>query len=75
MNNLENRVDKLERQSVVDSGGREMVVKFKDGTVTRFSEGKAPFQTITLTVAYDQTEEQGKKYERLMKALFNGERT
>ena len=75
MNNLENRIDKLEKQTTKDTGGREMILKFKDGKVTRFSEGKAPFQTTNITVTYDQTDEKKEHYIEMMRALFDGKGT
>jgi len=72
---LEDRIDKLEKQTIQDTGGREMILNFKDGKVTRFSEGNPPFQTTNITVTYDQTEEQGKHFAKMMKALFDGEGT
>ncbi len=50
------------------------MVKFKDGTSTRFSEGKAPFQTTTIHSG-DNTKEEKEKFTSLMKALFDGRRT
>ena len=75
MSIIEGRIEKLENQTVQDTGGREMIITLKDGTVTRFSDGVAPFQTTNMTVTYDQTEEEGKSYIKMMRALFDGKGT
>lgn len=75
MSKLENRIEKLERQTIKETGGREMLIKYPDGKVTRFCEGSPPFEMITLKVVYDQSEDERKAYEDNMCALFNGERT
>ncbi len=52
-----------------------MLIKYRDGNVTRFRSGDGPsWETIIISPAYEMNEEQRKKYDELMLFLFNGER-
>lgn len=76
MNNLESRIDKLEKQIGEESGGHELLIKYPNGEVTCFRDGDGPpWQADTIEVAYEQGEDERKEFEKNIHALFNEERT
>jgi hypothetical protein len=71
---IESRVEKLEKHIGAESGGREWVIKYCNGEVVCLRDGDGPpWQTLTLEVVFDQTEEEQKEFTRMMQSLFNGE--
>ena len=76
MSNIESRIERLEKQTMADkqARGQEMLIKYRDGKVTRFHKGEGPpWDTLIIEVAHEQTEDQCKRFEENMQALFNGE--
>jgi len=74
VNNIESRIEKLEKQTGKESGGHEMLIKYRNGEVTRFRKGDGPpWHTVIIKVVYDQTEAERKAFTENMHALFNGE--
>jgi len=72
---LENRVEKLERQTHRDTMGKELLIKYPDGEETRLVRGKAPFETTIIKVAYEQSADDKRQFDTNIKAIFNGART
>ena len=76
MKNLEDRIEKLEKQTGKESGGHEFLIEYPNGEVVRFRRGDGPpWHTTTFKVMYEQGEDKRKEFEKNMHALLNGKRT
>jgi len=74
MSNLASRLKQLEKQFGKEPGGHEAVIKHRDGTITRFcDEDGPPWETLELEVAYGETEAEREEFDRMMRAIFDGE--
>ena len=50
-----------------------MLIKWQDGNVTRFCRGNGPpWETTIIRFVNEKNEEQRKKFEEMMLAVFNG---
>ena len=74
MNNIESRIEKLEKQTGKESGGHEMLIKYRNGESICFRKGDGPpWHTTVIEVVYDQTEAERKAFAENMNAIFDGE--
>ena len=74
MNNLEKRIEKLE-MCTHREGGHEILIKHRDGNVTRFCRGDGPPWKTTIIHPAEMNEEERKKFDENLLRLFEGKRT